>query len=488
MTLDPLRHVLGRPAPTPAAVTPGVPTPSPSVPVAAPHASTPATSAPPLVAVADDTLRRVARLFARAGFGATRDEITTWAGRGYTAAVDHLLQLSAADRRAASLDAQLQIGLAGPSNNIAPAQDWWLKRMATTQHPLVEKMALYWHGHFATANNKVESPAMMLRQNQLFRDQAFGDFRVLCKEVTIDPAMLRWLDGQANRRGKPNENYAREFMELFTLGVGRYRQSDVRDAARALTGWTPGSNGAAQLVPAYHDDGLKLILGQGPADFGAEDLTDLVLDHHPEGNVAATHLARRVAAFFHRPDPEPAVVAAMAASVTAPEGRPYPVADMLRTLLLRPEFMDGTGVTIKSPAELVAGVARALNLTGQMSKLRQQMHHMGQDLFNPPNVAGWPGGESWANTSTVIARYNFGLTAAKLVDDNSFDSLLDTQGSNAASVQTWMDRLGILELSAETRAAIDDYVSTAHTNRDSTAAIKRSIITLLIASPDYNLR
>ena len=489
--LPKLQPVLGRlldPAPIPPLPAPG-PAPAPA----------PAPTA---------DLHRVARLFARAGFGATVAEIQQWAAAGYPATVDHLLGFSTSEGRPDDVEVlalQTAARVADEKNppSAEPYQRWWLQRMATTQYPLEEKLTLYWHGHFATGYVKVRKLDLMLGQNRLMRSQAAGDFRALCKAITVDPAMLIWLDGNTNRKGKPNENYGREFMELFSLGHdGGYTQNDVREAARAFTGWTVDNQGNAVFNAALHDDGTKLLLGNsGP--WGAGDVVDIILDRHPRGPVAAHHVAGRLASFLHAPNPEPQVVQAMADAFAASS---YQVRPMVRTLLLRPEFTDGPARNIKSPAELVAGTIRALDLargdgavgvvesllgqpgnsTAPNDVLAQQCDTMGQILYDPPNVAGWHGGTAWANTATLLARYNFAARAAQLATDDQLGALLD--GTPAPAPQPWMLRLGLLDLSPATSAAIGNYVAAARAAHADDKTVARGVLTLLLASPDYNLR
>ncbi|HEX3606169.1 MAG TPA: DUF1800 domain-containing protein [Candidatus Dormibacteraeota bacterium] len=463
--------------------------------------------APAPVGPTDDR-RRVARLFARAGFGATVAEIDQWAAAGYAATVDHLLSFTTANGRPDDLEvlALQEVASVGDDKNppnSQPYQRWWLQRMATTPNPLEEKLTLHWHGHFATGYVKVRKLGLMIAQNRLLRSQAAGDFRALCKAITVDPAMLIWLDGNTNRKGRPNENYGREFMELFSLGHdGGYTQNDVREAARALTGWTVDQQGNAAFNAALHDGRVKTLLGQtGP--WAANDVVDIVLDRHPKGPVAAHYVAGRLAAFLHRPDPEPQVVQAMADAFV---NGGYQIKPMVRTLLLRPEFSDGAGRNIKSPAELVAGSIRGLSLArgdgavGLVESLlgqpgnrttpndlfAQESATMGQVLFDPPNVAGWHGGTSWANTATLLARYNFAAQAATLVTDDQLGALLD--GTPAPSPQPWMLRLGLLDLFPATSAAIDSYVAEARAAKADDKTVARGVLTLLLASPDYNLR
>jgi uncharacterized protein (DUF1800 family) len=452
------------------------------------------------VAAPEAERRRVARLFHRAGFGATTAVIDKWAAKGYAAAVEGLLAYPPAAGRPDDAEV-LAVVTGAPSNEIeafdmSTYQRWWLDRMATTANPLEEKLTLYWHGHFATAFSKVKRPRAMLAQNKLLRDLSGGNFRELAKKVTADAAMLIWLDGNTNQLAAPNENYGREFMELFTLGKDRYTQEDVRQAARAFTGYTTDGQGNVIYNAELHDPGTKVILGNA-GNWAPLDVADIVVDHHPDGAVAAHYVAARLAGFLHRPDPEPAVIEAMAVAFAAGS---YEIKPMVRALLMRPEFMDGPVLTIKSPAELVAGAIRALDLakapTPTAGKPRQGLDElakaceaMGQELFNPPNVAGWKGGASWANTATTLARYNFAARAAKLVTDDAVGSVLATAGGEPRDTTApWMHRLGLIELMPTTGSAIDTYLSDSAAAKTDPKVRARGVLTLLLASPDYNLR
>jgi uncharacterized protein (DUF1800 family) len=451
--------------------------------------------------------RRVARLFQRAGFGASVDEIDQWAARGYAAAVDHLLAFPPAAGRPDNAEvAALVAGAPSAAEvdfvDMGAFQRWWLDRMATTAHPLEEKLTLYWHGHFATAFSKVKRHKLMLAQNQLLRDFAGGNFRELANKVTADAAMLIWLDGNTNQRAAPNENYGREFMELFTLGRDRYTQEDVRQAARAFTGYVTDEQGNVAFNPELHDPGEKVILGNvGP--WAPFDVTDIVLDRHPEGPVAAHYVAGRLARFLYRPDPEPAVVQDMAAAFA---GSKFEIKPMVRALLLRPEFIDSAALTIKSPTELVAGTIRGLDLARVpapkagsadfegfdgfgFDDFVDSCGAMGQELFDPPNVAGWKGGTSWANTATTLARYNFAAKVGKLVTDDAVGAVLAAAGGEPRETAgPWMHRLGLLELLPTTSAAIDRYLSDSAGAGTDAGTRARGVLTLLLASPDYNLR
>jgi uncharacterized protein (DUF1800 family) len=455
---------------------------------------------PPVATPPEEERRRVARLFARAGFGASVDDIDQAAAKGYAAAVEGLLAFAPAAGRPDEVTVlTLEAGApatASEAFGMAAYQRWWLDRMSATRFPLEEKLTLYWHNHFATGFSKVRRPKAMLAQNRLLRDHAGGNFRALCNALTADPAILIWLDGNTNQKIQPNENYGREFMELFTLGRDRYTQEDVRQAARAFTGYTTDGQGRALYHPELHDDGEKTVLGQ-TGTWGAADMTDIVLDRHPDGPVAARYVAARLAAFLYKPDPEPDVVDAMAAAFVTAN---YDIKAMVKALLLRPEFSDGPGLTIKSPAEYVAGTMRLLGLTGAPTPTSQPRRNafdemasacadMGQELFEPPDVSGWKGGSVWANTAATLARYNFAARIGKLVTDNAVRTVLDSAGGQPRdTAPLWMHRLGLLTLLPSTEAAIDRYVGASTEAKTDAGVRTRGVLTLLLASPDFNLR
>jgi uncharacterized protein (DUF1800 family) len=459
---------------------------------------------PPVAPPPEAERRRVARLFSRAGFGASVDEIDRAAAKGYAAAVDELLAFPPAASRPDELTTlSLETGAPATESeafSLSPYQRWWLDRMAATRWPLEEKLTLYWHNHFATGFSKVRRPKAMLAQNRLLRDNAGGNFRELCKAITADAAMLIWLDGNTNQKIKPNENYGREFMELFTLGRDRYTQDDVRQAARAFTGYTTDGQGKALYHPELHDDADKTILGN-TGKWGTADVTDIVLDHHPEGPVAARYVSARLAGFLYKPEPEPAVVDAMTAAFVAGK---YDIKAMVKALLLRPEFSDGPGMTIKSPAEYVAGTMRLLHLTAdpappseprpqprrrEFDEMVKACNDMSQELFEPPNVAGWKGGATWANTAATLARYNFAARVGKLVTDDAVRTVLDSAGGQARdTAPLWMHRLGLLSLLPSTDAALAKYLDASAAAKTDPGARARGVLTLLLASPDFNLR
>lgn len=280
-------------------------------------------------------------------------------------------------------------------------QAWWLAEMLSTDSPLTERMTLFWHNHFTTAASKVRSPPLLYRQNALLRTHSLGNFRTLLHAVARDPAMLLYLDSARNRKGQPNENFAREVLELFTLGEGHYTETDIREAARAFTGWTvQRPEGTFTVNQRQHDSGQKTFMGKsGPFDGG--DILDIVLDQ-PR---TAEHIVEKLWLEFVSPTPDPKVVKRLAARFR----KDYELAPLMVALLSEPAFMapENRAVLIKSPLEFVVGTSRILDLPLPPAGAALAAATMGQTVFNPPNVKGWPGGEAWITSESLIARRQF---------------------------------------------------------------------------------
>jgi uncharacterized protein (DUF1800 family) len=342
--------------------------------------------------------RHAAHLLRRGGFGGSPDDIARFTGLGMSGAVDALLHPSGPDAEFA--DYPPSDALFDPKKKRATAQLWWLDRMLRTNRPLAEKMTLFWHGHFATSMNKVE-PVLMIGQIDLFRQQGLGRFPNLLSAVTRDPAMLIWLDNRANAKAHPNENYAREVMELFALGLGNYTEDDIREAARAFTGWTVDRSYHVTFVPARHDDGPKTVLGKTGA-FGADDVVSVIVSQP----VHQRFIARKLLEYFVYSDPEPELVEGLA-SVYAVSG--FDVARTVGTILRSNVFYSTRAYRAlpKSPVELAIGTLRYAGAQTVPPNLPYQLARMGQEPLNPPSVKGWDGGPAWINTSTMLARFNF---------------------------------------------------------------------------------
>ncbi|HEV3340867.1 MAG TPA: DUF1800 domain-containing protein [Pirellulales bacterium] len=367
------------------------------------------------------TLRRVVHLHRRAGFAAPWQVLQQDLRDGPDAAISRVL---AGKVNAATTPRDFE-SLAGTIGDAAVASDnparlkaWWVYRMLVAPDPLAERLTLMWHNHFATSNRKVQNLALMREQNELFRRHARGNFADLLSSVVKHPAVLLWLDADSNRKGHPNENLARELMELFTLGVGHYTEEDVKEAARALTGWMV-KNRQFRESAAYHDDGEKAILGRGGA-WSGDDLVAILVDEP----ATSVRLARRLCELLMGEGAaEEQAIAELAAGLRE---RKLNVGWAVQTVLRSAAFFaEGSiGNRVLAPVEYVVGSVRALEIVEPPPStmvLAEWMAAMGQDLFEPPNVFGWAGGRSWINSRSLIARSNF---AQRLADG----SLLSTAG------------------------------------------------------------
>jgi len=356
---------------------------------------------------------RAAHLLRRAGFGGSAQEIDRLAAMSTRDMAESLLDYQQTSN--ATLDGQLPTldltSAKGP--NAGAVQAWWLQRMVQTARPLEEKMTLFWHGLLTSGLDKA-GPAQMFTQNQLFRKMALANFDDLLKAVSKDPAMMVYLDTETNRKGKPNENYARELMELFTTGIGHYTEDDVRESARAFTGWT--LTGGKQLryttdsmfVARLHDSGQKTFMGK-TGNFTGDDIVEMLVPLR----ATAERLSTRLFSFFAYQNPEPEIVRQLADTFQQSH---YNVGAVVREIFNLDAFYSAKSyrALVKSPAELTAQTLRA---TGADAKAfvaaANAMAPMGQVLFYPPNVAGWPAGTSWINSSTLLNRINFANAAAR---------------------------------------------------------------------------
>ena len=277
---------------------------------------------------------------------------------------------------------------------------WWLTEMLTTPSPLTEKMVLFWHNHFTSSLQKVKSPPLMYRQNLLLRRHALGYFGDMLHEVSKDPAMVVYLDNASNRKGRPNENFAREVMELFTLGEGNYGEQDIKEAARAFTGWSiDPDSGEFVFRRQAHDEDVKTVLGRS-GNFDGDAVLDILLAQPRTAEFIVSKLWRE----FVSPNPNPAEVRRIARMF---RDNRYNIKVALRALLVSDAFYapQNRAALIKSPIDLIVGTLRQFRYTtGEVTPFLFVSRQLGQDLFAPPNVKGWPGGEAWINSATLLAR------------------------------------------------------------------------------------
>lgn len=298
---------------------------------------------------------------------------------------------------------------------------WWVEQMVDAKDPLREKMVLFWHGYFTSSMRDVKNGEAMIRQNELFRRYALGNFGDLLRAVLRDPAMLEYLDNNQNKKDKPNENLARELMELFTLGVGNYSEDDIKEAARALTGWRTQGGSEALYSPRQHDNGKKTILGR-TGRFDGDDVVDILLAQP----ACPRWVAGKLLEYFEGRKPSEARLAEYANFL---KQQKYELAPFLEKLLVDERFYadELVGERIAGPVEYMVGSVRRLGVEVQPALLWLAAGQLGQRLFDPPNVKGWEGGEAWISTSTLLARGNMAgmlLGVVKLEDvlkDDSFE-------------------------------------------------------------------
>jgi uncharacterized protein (DUF1800 family) len=359
-------------------------------------------------------------LLNRVGFGATDSEIAASAGLTRVEAVDRIL---AATRTEASVAAPAFVNEAFvPYYKLRGAdaaqrkamqqanveqgfelREWWLREILLTPSPLTERMTIFWHNHFATSQQKVKSAKLLYTQNVLLRSQALGNFATLLHAVSKDPAMLVYLDNANSRRQAPNENFAREVMELFTLGEGHYAEGDIKEAARAFTGWSIDRDSGRFLYrPFFHDTGMKTVFGKS-GRFDGDDVLNILLARRETAEFVTRKLWRE----FVSPQPDEAQVKQLAGVFR--DAR-YEIKPLLRAILLSDAFWapENRATLIKSPVELVAGTLHTLDI--HPLNLRPAVAAsalLGQNLMSPPNVKGWPGGESWITSATLLGRKQF---------------------------------------------------------------------------------
>jgi uncharacterized protein (DUF1800 family) len=355
------------------------------------------------MALSPDERSKLAHLLRRAGFGTRPKEWEEYSALGLAGTTQRLLH---PERTPDNLDDLLQTigGNFVDFDTLDGVRAWWIFRMAQTRRPLEEKMTLFWHNHFATANYKVNNPRWMNGQIETFRRNALGNFRSMLLEMMRDPAMLVWLDGAQNKLGAPNENFAREILELFTMGVGSgYSEKDIQEAARCFTGWVYDNNARTFVFnPFLHDDGWKTVLGQS-GNFHGDDVIDIIVRQPATGKFLATKLWK----FFVSDDPPAREIERVAQAYFTSK---FSIGAMMEAIFTSPVFYDQSTIytRIKSPVEFVVNVLRTLDVPLLTIKnLPDAVEAMGQDLLNPPNVAGWPGGKAWINTRTLLARVNF---------------------------------------------------------------------------------
>ena len=468
----------------------------------------------------------IAHLMRRAGFGATRDELEKYNAIGYEATVEQLLETSNPKwmseyllRRYHPDESSMLIGLSGLQA--------WLYRMITTDTPLLEKMALFWHGIFATGYPKVVNSKPLSDQIRMFRRYSMGNFNTLLLQMAKDPAMIIWLDNQQNHKDAINENFGRELLELFSMGVGHYSEDYVKECARAFTGWTIGNAEYMEVRSARdsdwpygriswhyefdandHDNAEKEFLGR-KGNFNGQDIIDIICEEESTARFIARHLYHFFVAdeppvpqWPYQPPRDPEAIDQL---VKAYFESNYDIKEMMR-FLFNSEFFKSKDCwyeKVKSPAELVTGVMRLTEAVDrpeyEYPAKEQRMQFMGQTLMNPPSVEGWDGGTMWLDTGALVERMNFASEELGRLTTPGSEELFNKIASGGDRevlpdniVDACLEHMGSIFIQDDTRTKLINYaeannvVRVSNNNIDETGkeSIAR-VVRLIAATPEF---
>jgi uncharacterized protein (DUF1800 family) len=441
-------------------------------------------------------LRRVGHLHRRAAFGANWGDLQAALKAGPEQAIDCLLRGGPGQEE---YDASLRplADTIAKSNNGQQLREWWLYRMLYSPHPLREKLTLFWHNHFATSNAKVQNARFMLGQYELMRRHALGHFGPLLQEMSKAPAMMVWLDTRDSKKGNPNENYARELMELFSLGIGHYTETDVREAARAFTGWEIQGDKAA-FNDKQHDDGEKTVLGQ-KGNWNGEDVVRICLEQKSAPSFIVGKLFHFLVSESIPATPE--LIDPLAEQFKKSD---YDFGALVKMVLSSNLFFapEAYRTRIKAPVEFALGIVRALEGRVGTSALAVVLEQLGQNVFYPPSVKGWDGGQSWLNGQTLLFRQNLAL-ALTSTEDARFGSRTDPAAlvrkhgkkSDEEILPFFLQLFLQDDLPAESRAKLLDYQQRSRkqtypvywTEADAADHRVRTLCHLVLTLPEFQL-
>ena len=467
----------------------------------------------------------IAHLLRRTGFGATSDELEEYAALGYEGAIDRLF--NPGDAGALPIDLIRRYHADHSDLRIPPSSgSFWMYRMVTTKTPFEEKIALFWHRVFATGQTKLIQGKVMISQIEMFRQYGLGSFRDLLVQLSKDPAMILWLDNQDNHKDAINENYGREILELFAMGVGNYSEDDVKECARAFTGWTienmpymstkmrnntlrPYGYIAWQFKydESDHDDGEKTFLGE-TGNFNGEDVIDIICKNPATPRFIARHLYHHFVA-DELPVPQwpyegPKDPDAIQIMVDAYFANDYSIGAMLRAIFESDTFKSESTqfARIKSPAELVVGTLRLAGAfdwpTDDVYKATAACNYMGQTLLGPTSVEGWMGGDDWISTGSMVQRINFASDTVGDPDKRGIRSMIDRIAERhsagnvepEALVDDCLDLVGRLRVDDDT---LDGLVAFAREqgdvdpSTDDGAGKIASLLQLIVSTREYQL-
>lgn len=430
----------------------------------------------------DWTAATASHLLRRTGFGPRPGDLELSLREGFEASWErHVARPLEGRTPADGAERDASIGPLLSVGKLEHLQAWWAQLLMSDDHGLRERMVLMWHDHFATSNAKVDDVRMMHRQNELFREHGLGDARVLLREVARDPAMLVWLDGNRNRAGAPNENFAREILELFALGIGNYDEQDIRGAARAFTGW--GTEGRSfRNRPEHHDDGAKTIFGER-GNFDGDGALAKICDHP----AFPRHIARRLLQEFVEPNPNPGDVEALAKMCVRND---FHIGRTLAVLLRSSLFFSARArrSRIAGPVEWVVSTVRRLGIQRPPLQIARSFSDLGQNLFVPPSVKGWDGGQAWVHAGTWVARHNLvvgWLAAARARRGELAGALGLTDRSEV--VPGVLAALLPASHPNETRHLEEVLASTETSAEYSTDEVIERTVGLVLTAPEYHL-
>jgi uncharacterized protein (DUF1800 family) len=442
-------------------------------------------------------LRRVGHLYRRAAFGANHAELEAGLKAGPEALIAQLLKGGSG---LADFDAEMKsmAPTLAQFNDATHMRAWWLTRMLYSPHPLQEKITLFWHNHFATSIAKTgETVRFMLGQNELLRRHALGNFAELLREMSTDPAMMIWLDTRDSKKGNPNENYARELMELFSLGIGHYTEKDIREAARGFTGWQI-QGAKAVFNKNQHDDGVKTVLGQ-TGNWKGDDIVRICLEQKSAPSFIAGKLYR-----FLISETVPATPELLAPLAEQFKKSGYDFGALVKTVLSSNLFFSPIvyRTRVKAPVDFVLGIVRGLEGKIGTTALVEPLDKLGQNVFSPPSVKGWDGGRAWLNGQTLLERQNLALKLTSTEDArfgrrNDPAVLARKYGlkSDAELVDFFLRLFLQGVVPAESRSRLLDYQHHAHklsmpvywTTEDAADHRVRTLCHLVLSLPEFQL-
>ena len=432
-----------------------------------------------------EDLAQIAHLMRRAGFGATREELDRLADQGYDATVEELLEFAPArpEEKAGPFAMMTRYHpsslLPGGATTLGASR--WMYHMVNSTKPLEEKMSLFWHHVFATGNAKLDNCDQMLEQLEMFRRQGLGNYRDMLIQLSKNPAMIFWLDNNENHRDAVNENWGRELLELFSMGVSNYTEVDVREASRAFTGWTIMPKLPRQPYGRYpwrfeyreedHDETEKTFLGH-TGNFNGEDIIDIVVQQPATSRFICRHLYNffvaddvQVPAWTIQPAPDEDALETM---INTFEESGYEMKAVLRTMFNSDFFKNARYSKVKSPAEVVAGTLRMVGAwkfpEPGIKDIGLQPSYMGQAILDPPSVEGWYTGQEWINSGSLLARINFVADRVANTNNPGVQSIVGHMKSDGVStpeelVNSSLDHMGFLEISGETRQQLLDHAT-----------------------------